>query len=221
MIRSLVVPLLAALTIPAFAYAHGEPSHDRPTAEQALKALQQGNARFVKGKPIHPDGSLARVKETAVGQKPFAVVLGCADSRTPPELIFDQGFGDLFVVRVAGNVAEPATVGSVEYAAEHLGTPLVVVLGHHKCGAVKATSEAHGEVEGNIGAIVKEIAPAVEAARKSPRKEGLVDDAVHVNTTMVAAQLTGESPVLKKLVAEGKVKIVTAVYDLESGTIEW
>jgi len=196
--------LAAVLALPLTALAH-PPGGGKlaTTAEEALEELKEGNARFV------------------AGQKPEAVILGCADSRVPPEVIFDEGIGDLFVVRVAGNVSEPASLGSVEYAAEHLGVPLVVVLGHHKCGAVKATAEAKGKVEGNIGALVKEIQPAVAAARKHPGKEGLVDDAVHANVELVAAQLLSESPVLTHLVHQGKVKIVTAVYDLESGGIEW
>jgi carbonic anhydrase len=139
----------------------------------------------------------------------------------PPELVFDEGLGDLFVVRVAGNVADPVNVGSVEYAAEHLGVPLVVVLGHHSCGAVKATAEANGKAEGNIGAIVAEIAPAVDAARKAPGKEGLVNDAVHANAKRTAAALTERSAVLKHLVAEGKLRIAVGVYDLESGKVEF
>jgi carbonic anhydrase len=122
---------------------------------------------------------------------------------------------------VAGNVAGPATDGSIEYAAEHLGVPLVVVLGHHRCGAVKAAAEATGELEGNLGGLLKEIQPAVATARASPGKEGLVDDAVHENAKLEAARLSSESPLLKRLVDEGKVKVVTAVYDLETGKIEW
>lgn len=229
-LRPLHLPVVLALFIPTSSFAdqtakaeHGDhaAAPAGPTADQALASLKEGNARFVAGTSAHPDGTLARVHETAAGQKPFAVVLGCADSRTPPELLFDQGIGDLFVVRVAGNVSEPATIGSIEYAAEHLGVPLVVVLGHHGCGAVKATCEAKGPVEGNLGAIVKEIRPGVDAARKAPAKEGQVNDAVHANAARAADRLTQASPVLKKLVAEGKVRIITAVYDVATGTIEW
>ena len=164
------------------------------------------------------------MKALAGGQKPFATIIGCSDSRVAPELVFDQGLGDLFVVRVAGNVADPVDLGSVEYAAEHLGVPAIVVLGHHGCGAVKATAEAvaKGEkVEGNLGAIVGEIAPAVDAARKAPGKEGLLNDAAHANARRTAAALVERSAVVKKLVEEGKVKIAVAIYDVETGTIEW
>lgn len=214
--------LLAALTLPSLALAHPPKGGKLATnADEALAELKAGNARFTSGKEQSPTRDLKRVKEVAKAQHPEAIVLTCSDSRVPPEVIFDEGIGDLFVVRVAGNVAEPATTGSVEYAAEHLGVPLVVVLGHHKCGAVKATAEATGAPEGNIGAIVKEIQPAVAAAKANPGKEGLVDDAVHQNAALVAAQLLSESPILSHLAHEGKVKIVTAVYDLESGKIEW
>jgi len=220
----LTKPLLAAalLALPLAALAH-PPGGGKlaTTAEEALEELKEGNARFIAGMVKSPNLTVQRVKETASGQKPEAIILGCSDSRVPPEVIFDEGIGDLFVVRVAGNVSEPASLGSIEYAAEHLGVPLVVVLGHHRCGAVKATADAKGKVEGNVGALVKEIQPAVAAARKHPGQEGLVDDAVHANAELVAKQLLTESKVMQHLVHQGKVKIVTAVYDLETGAIEW
>jgi carbonic anhydrase len=220
--RSPKLALLAVLAVPCLALAH-PPKGGKlaTTADEALAELKAGNARFVAGTELSPTRDMKRVKEVASGQHPEAVILSCADSRVPPEMIFDEGIGDLFVVRVAGNVAEPSTTGSIEYAAEHLHVPLIVVLGHHKCGAVKATAEATGEPEGNLGSIVKEIQPAVAAAKAHPGKEGLVDDAVHENAKLVAEELESESPVLKHLVHEGKVKIVTAVYDLESGKVEW
>ena len=218
-LRRLAV-LAAALPILAAAEEH-HAAPAGPTPDAVLKELQAGNARFVGGKPKHPDASRARRAELAKGQHPKAAVLGCADSRVPPELVFDEGLGDLFVVRVAGNVADPVDVGSIEYAVEHLGVGLVVVLGHHSCGAVKATADAGGKAEGNIGAIVSEIAPAVEQAKASPGKEGLVDDAVHVNARRTAGALVERSPVLKKAVEEKKVKIVAAVYDLKTGQVEF
>jgi carbonic anhydrase len=191
------------------------------TAEEALAELKAGNERFARGKAAHHNQSMARVREVVASQKPEAIILGCADSRVPPEVIFDEGIGDLFVVRVAGNVSEPATTGSIEYAAEHLHVPLIVVLGHHNCGAVKASAEAHGPVEGNLGEIVKELQPAVAAAKANPGKLGLVNDAVHANARLVAGQLVSESKVLEHLVHEGKVKIVTAIYDLDTGKVWW
>ena len=215
------VAVLAAV-LPVVALAadpHAKPA--APVPDAVLKDLQQGNARFVAGKAKHPDESVAHRKELAGGQHPEAVILGCADSRVPPELVFDEGLGDLFVVRVAGNVADPVDVGSVEYAVEHLGVGVVVVLGHHSCGAVTSTVEAGGKAEGNIGAILAEIQPAVEQAKASPGKEGLVDDAVHLNAQRTAAALVERSPILKKAVEEKKLKIVAAVYDLKSGQVEW
>jgi carbonic anhydrase len=219
---SLAVVILAASPALASEPAHG--SHAAPAApspDAVLQELQNGNARFAAGKPSHPNGSAARRKKLVEGQNPKAVILGCADSRVPPELVFDEGLGDLFVVRVAGNVAGPVDVGSVEYAAEHLGVPVVVVLGHHSCGAVKATVDTGGKAEGNIGAIVGEIAPSVEQAKAAPGKGGVVHDAVHLNATRVASTLTERSPVLAELVKEGKLKIVSAVYDLDSGKVEF
>lgn len=213
--------LAAALLAPHAVTAGDHAAPAGPGPDAVIKQLKAGNARFAAGKATHPDGSVARRKELTKGQHPKAVILGCSDSRVPPELVFDEGLGDLFVVRVAGNVADPVNLGSIEYAAEHLGTSTVVVLGHHSCGAVKATADAGGKAEGNIGAIVAEIAPAVEQAKGSPGKEGLVHDASHANARRVAASLTQRSPVLAKLAAEGKLKVVAAVYDLESGVVEF
>jgi carbonic anhydrase len=215
--------VLAAL-VPVLASAsesHSAPAGPSPDA--VVKELKDGNARFVAGKSKHPDQTVARRAELAKGQHPKAAILGCADSRVPPELVFDEGLGDLFVVRVAGNVADPIDLGSLEYAVEHLGVGVVVVLGHHSCGAVKATVDASGvlEAQGNIGAILAEIAPAVNQAKATPGKEGLVDDAVHANAARTAGALVERSPVLKKAVEEKKLKIVTAVYDLASGKVEW
>src|SRR5947209_5314090 len=127
-------------------------------ADQALARLIEGNARYSRHREQHPDETLARRKELQVGQHPFAVVLSCSDSRVPPELVFDQGLGDLFVVRVAGNIAADAVLGSVEYAVEHLGTKLIVVLAHEKCGAITAAVEG-GKAPGHLPALVAAIQP--------------------------------------------------------------
>jgi carbonic anhydrase len=212
---------LVALFAPAAVSASDAAAPAAPSPQLVLKQLQDGNARFVAGKPLHPDGSVARRRDLAKGQRPKAIVLGCSDSRVPPELVFDEGLGDLFVVRVAGNVADPVNLGSVEYAAEHLGSPVVVVLGHHACGAVKATAESGGKAEGNLGAIVAEIAPAVEQAKAAAGKDGLLHDAAHANARRAARAMTERSPVLAKLVEEGRLKIAVAVYDLDSGKVEF
>lgn len=221
MIRLVSILALTLLVAPAAVDA-SDPHAARPgpSADAVIKQLKDGNARFVAGKSKHPNETMARVKELSAGQRPSAIVLGCSDSRVPPEILFDGGLGDLFVVRVAGNVAEPHTLGSIEYAAEHLGSPVIVVLGHHKCGAVKATSEGAG-TEGNLGQLVGEIKPAVAAVKGKADKEGEVHAAIHQHAKNVAGELVSESAVLKKLVEEGKVKIAVAVYDLDTGKVDW
>lgn len=217
--RTLLPLLLLAPFTSLASGGHAAPASG-PTADEVREELTAGNARFVAGKPLRPRADAERVKALTAGQSPHAVVLGCSDSRVPPELLFDQGIGDLFVVRVAGNVSEPATVGSIEYAAEHLGTPLIVVLGHHGCGAVSATADG-APAKGNLGAIVREIQPAVKAARRGAAGGAVVHDAIHLNARAAADQLVAESTVLGRLVAEGKVRIAVAIYDLETGAVEW
>ena len=200
------------------------------TADEALKKLMDGNARFVESKMTA--GALCDVaarEKLAKGQKPYAIVLSCSDSRVPPELIFDQGLGEIFVVRDAGNVTDPIILGSIEYAAEHIGSPLIVVLGHERCGAVTATVDANGKGEGNIGAIVKAIAPALKKAKAEccnkqkgcdgKDKVKMIECVVDANARMVAANLVKKSKVLAELVKEGKVRIVAAKYDLDDGMV--
>ena len=194
------------------------------SAEEALQKLLDGNKRFVENKmnACGPASSTSAREGLAKGQKPYAIILSCSDSRLPPEVIFDKGLGEIFVVRVAGNIPDPIVLGSIEYAAEHLGSPLVMVLGHERCGAVTATVDAKGKPEGNIGAIVKKIQPAAKQAKKQAAgksKPEVVEAATDINTKMVAASLTKDSPVLKHLVKEGKIKIVTAKYDLDDGVV--
>lgn len=156
------------------------------------------------------------------GQKPYAVILSCSDSRVPPEIIFDSGLGEIFVVRVAGNIPDPIVLGSIEYAAEHLDTPLIMVLGHERCGAVSATVSAGGKAEGNIGAIVEVLAPAVEQARREVGDKGksaVVEAAADINVRRVCDCLATRSEVLGGLVAAGKIKIVGARYDFEDGKV--
>jgi carbonic anhydrase len=182
-----------------------------------------GNRNFVEQKMTTREMSGRSVRESlAKGQKPYAVILSCSDSRVPPEIIFDKGLGEIFVVRVAGNVPDPIVLGSIEYAAEHLGSPLIMVLGHERCGAVTAAVEAKGKPEGNIGAIVGTIAPAVAQAKKEYKgtdKAQLVETAIDDNIKAVEASLTKKSTVLRHLVKEGKVKIVAAKYDLDDGKV--
>ncbi len=193
------------------------------SADEALKRLMDGNKRYAEGRMT---ACLQTTKETrdklSAGQKPFAVILSCSDSRVPPEIIFDKTFGEIFVVRVAGNVPDPVVLGSIEYAVEHLGSPLIMVLGHERCGAVIASVDAYGKPEGNIGAIIKKITPAVRKAKqgiKGTPKAGLVERAVDHNIRLAAENMIKQSPVIRHLVKEGKVKIVKAKYDLDEGTV--
>jgi carbonic anhydrase len=193
--------------------------------EEALQKLKDGNIRFVTGTHNHTSDDMATVKTLAGGQKPYAIVLTCSDSRVSPELLFDSGLGEIFVVRVAGNVTDQVILGSVEYAAEHLGSPLVMVLGHEKCGAVKATVESKGKAEGNIGSIVKAIDPALKktiAAKKVSEKDGaqFVEAVADENIALVKSNLTKQSKVLKHLVETNKLKIVSAKYHIENGQVE-
>lgn len=188
------------------------------TGDQALNKLVSGNKRYVDSTLSHPHQTASRRSELAAGQHPFAIILGCADSRVAPEIIFDQGLGDLFVIRVAGNIVDDAILGSIEYAAEHLHTPLMVVLGHSNCGAVGATV-AGGELEGHLPSLAEAIQPAVEQARG---QEGdLLDNAVRANANMVAEQVKASEPVLAHLVKAGKLKVVAARYDLDSGKVDF
>ncbi len=185
-------------------------------ADKALAKLMAGNQRYVRHKEQHPDQSLARRKELRTGQHPFAVILGCADSRVSPELVFDEGLGDLFDIRVAGNIVDDAVLGSIEYAVEHLGAKLVMVLGHEKCGAVSAAVEG-GAAGAHIEALVAAIRPSVEASSNEPGDR--IHNCVIANARRVAQQVRESEPVLKSAVEKRGVKVVAADYDLDSGKV--
>lgn len=188
--------------------------------DESLQKLMDGNKRYVDGKFATKDVGDSRRKEIGKGQKPFAIVLTCSDSRVPPEILFDQGLGDIFVIRVAGNVVEPIELGSIEYGAEHLNSPLIIILGHTKCGAVKATLEATGAPEGNIGEIVKKILPAADAAKKKGgSQDEVLKTAIHENMKNVYYDLMTKSKIIFHLVHEGKLKIVAGEYDIETGKV--
>src|SRR5262245_12785340 len=187
------------------------------TADEAWKRLMEGNERFVSGHPRSRDGDAARRAELAQTQAPFAVVVCCSDSRVGPELVFDQGLGDVFVVRTAGEVFGDPGYGSIEYAVEHLHSPLVVVVGHERCGAVSA-AVAGGDAPGHIASIVKGLQPAVAAAKEQPGDA--IDNAVKENVRELVERLQSTGPILSELVHEGKVKIVGAYYDLDTGKVE-
>lgn len=208
----------AVTAVPALAREEG-----RANPDEALKSLMEGNARYASSQMSSCRRTDAAAREKlAQGQKPPAIILACSDSRVPPELVFDQSLGEIFVVRVAGNVPDPVVLGSIEYAAEHLGSSLVMVLGHERCGAVTAAMDAKGKPGENLGAVVGAIAPAVAQAKKASagkEKGELVDAAITANVRNVAAALTRQSPVLAKLSREGAIRIVAARYDLDDGKV--
>jgi carbonic anhydrase len=187
------------------------------TADQALEKLMAGNKRYVAGKPTRHSQGGKRRRELARGQQPFASILCCSDSRVPPEIIFDQGLGDLFVVRVAGNVADDPGIGSLEYGAAVLGAPLLMVLGHSSCGAVEATLKG-GEVPGHIGSLVKLITPAVEKAKGQPGD--VLDNAIRGNVTLMVGRVKTTTPILADLVEKKTLRVVGGHYDLAAGTVE-
>lgn len=191
---------------------------------EALKRLEEGNARYIGGKSHCPHADAARMKETAEhGQHPFVSMLACSDSRVPVELIFDQGLGDLFVIRVAGNVCAVDETGTVEYGVDHLGTPLVVVLGHSSCGAVTAATSG-AEIHGSTAALIEHIRPAVERARQTnpnATKEQLLPVAIEDNVWQAIDDLFRQSPTVRERVQAGKLKVVGALYDVHEGNVKW
>ena len=212
--RSLAALGLAASLV---APAAGSETASQVTPDQALSRLVAGNRRFVDAKSSHPHQDLARRHHLSGGQHPFAVVLSCSDSRLPPELVFDQGLGDLFVIRVAGNITDAAVVGSIEYAVEHLKAPLVVVLGHEKCGAVTAAMEAGADTHDHIQALVDAIAPVVAEAKKDSTDP--LDAAVRLNVKKVVGELARSEPILAHEAKAGHVRIVGAYYSLDTGAV--
>jgi carbonic anhydrase len=187
------------------------------SGEQAWQLLKDGNARFAADRSEHKDLSQKRRQELVKGQHPIAVVLACADSRVAPEFIFNQGLGDIFVLRVAGNIADPFVLGSAEYAVEHLHTPLVVVLGHEKCGAVVAALDAVMP-GGNLRTVINNV----YIGKHLPvDPEAALSAAIRNNVLHQAELVTDRSYVLKKAVDEKKLKIVAGVYHLDSGKVEW
>jgi len=191
--------------------------------DEALRRLMHGNARFVKSHITHHALTIKESREAlAKGQSPYAIILSCSDSRVPPEIIFDETLGQLFVVRVAGNVIDPVVLGSIEYAVQHLGSTLIMVLGHEGCGAVAAAYDASGKPEGNVGAVIEPILPAVKKAKdtmKGKSRTQQVEAAIDFNVDLVAGNLTVQSPVVKEYVDRGAVKIVKGKYHLRHGDV--
>lgn len=194
-----------------------------PNADQALAMLREGNMRFLTGKVQRPNSDAARRAETATGQAPFAIVLSCADSRVPVELAFDRGIGDVFVIRVAGNVSDTDEIGTIEYGVGHLHAPLVVVMGHSACGAVQAVASG-AEVHGSIPGLVDNIIPAVEwvkANRPELTGDALVAAAVEANVWQSIDDLLSESQEVRTAVESSGVKVVGAVYDIATGRVRF
>lgn len=188
--------------------------------EKALRQLMEGNERFVSGKPAEKDISSERRKNLSEkGQSPHAVILSCSDSRVPPEIVFDQGLGEIFVVRNAGNVVEPVALGSIEYAVKYLGVPLIVVMGHEKCGAIKAAVDGE-ETTRNIEEIINKIEPSVLKARsQTNNKEKLYEKAEDENVINSIEEIK-KSEVIRSALVGGKIQIIGAKYHLESGRVE-
>jgi carbonic anhydrase len=185
------------------------------TPDQALQSLIAGNQRFVTRRRQNPNQDVARLTQVAKAQKPFASILSCADSRVPSEIIFDQGFGDLFVCRVAGNVATPEEIGSLEFGSLILGSKVIMVVGHKRCGAVEATIKG-AQVPGQIASLIEAIKPAVERANGQTGDQ--LENVSKANVLLQAERLKA-SPVISQLIQEGKLNVVGGYYDLDTGAI--
>jgi len=197
-----------------------DPAHsDQPgvAPAEAISKLKEGNGRYTSGNLQHPGQTSERRAELAKTQHPFATILSCSDSRVPPEIVFDQGLGDLFIVRVAGNVINDEGLGSVEYSVDHLGSRLILVLGHQNCGAVKAAREtiaAKGNAPGHIESLVTAIKPAVEATAKED-----LDATIKANVKNVVQALRSSTPILKAEVDSGKIQVIGGYYSLDTGAV--
>ena len=198
--------------------AHGGGAVD---AEEAVRRLMEGNRRYVAGKNSAIHRTAQRRAEVAKGQHPYAIIVGCSDSRVPPEILFDEGLGDLFVIRSAGNVIDDIAIGSMEYAVEHLGVQLIMVLDHERCGAVDATLKG-GEVSGKLNSVVEAIRPAVEKAKAKGQVSHSCDllcSSVKGNARMVAEKIKKSSPLITDSIESGMLRVVGAYYELESGVV--
>src|SRR5438309_4456682 len=220
--RSQFVSCLIAVSLGSgsqFARA-ADPAHpDQPSVAptEAISKLKEGNSRYTSGSLQHPGQTTERRTELAKTQHPFATIISCSDSRVPPEIVFDQGLGDLFIVRVAGNVINDEGLGSVEYSVDHLGTRLILVLGHQSCGAVTAAREtiaAKGKAPEHIESLVTAIKPAVEATAKDD-----LETTVKANVKNVVQALRSSTPILKAKVDSGEVKVVGDYYSLDTDAV--
>lgn len=227
--RSLVQWALAApvtaLAAPALAGADPHTGQSGLTPDEALQRLREGNQAFASDHPLPVSLGGERRHALAAGQAPFAVLVSCSDSRVPPEIVFGRGLGELFTIRIAGNTIDTTALGSIEYAVEHLGVPLVVVMGHERCGAVSAAAEVvqrNTHFPGAVGAMLQPIVPAVLAARAAHPEGDLVDQSVRENVRQVVQHLRETaSPALLERQAGGALRIVGARYDLDDGVVDF
>jgi carbonic anhydrase len=187
------------------------------SADDALNRLMEGNHRFTQQQPEYPHQGLKRLQEVAYAQHPYATILSCADSRVPSELIFDAGIGDLFDIRVAGNIITPEVLGSIEYAVLQLNTPLIVVLGHERCGAITAAVKG-GKLPGSIGTLVAAIQPGIDLGEGTSDES--IEKAVVANVSYQIKTLKRNSPLIAEQILKNKLKIVGGRYDLDSGKVE-
>jgi carbonic anhydrase len=227
MIRTLYLSLVLSLAVSGVAQTPptAPAQHSSHTASQAMPSaaevwdrLMAGNARFVAGKP-QARALVSLRQKLASGQSPKAIILACSDSRVGPELIFDQSLGDIFVVRTAGNVADAVALGSIEYAVDHLHSPLLVVLGHQKCGAVSAACSGEKMPSTNLDAIVERINPAVSRAKSYAKADDLIESAIKENVHQSAKDVLANSQIIRDAVKNGKLSVIEAEYELDSGKV--
>jgi carbonic anhydrase len=204
---------------PGFSPRMGGEVKPSVTAAEALQHLLEGNRRYSTNRATHLNQTLARRIEVAQAQSPFAIILGCVDSRVPPEIIFDRGLGDLLVIRTAGQVIDRTVLGSIEFGVAEMGVPLIMVLGHERCGAIKTTIEVLEkglDAPGQIEMVVESIRPAVEKTKGQPGN--LLENAVRANIELTVSRLKA-SPILAEAIAKNQLKIVGARYDLDTGAV--
>lgn len=225
----LSLALLALAAAPVAADVHGtkevmtKESQSATTPAEALERLKQGHARFLAGRSLDRDYS-AQVKATGAGQFPFATVLSCIDSRTSPEILFDQGIGDIFAARIAGNFVDDEILGSLEFTAKIAGSKLVVVLGHTECGAVKGACD--GAELGNLTTTLAQLGPAVAAVKdvegeRNSKNAAFVEAVTHKNVELTLQEIRDKSPLLREMEQKGEIALSGAVYDVRSGAITW
>jgi len=189
-------------------------------AKVALENLLAGNQRFVRGERAPRDFDLRREK-LVTGQKPLAIILGCSDSRVSPEMLFDQNLGEIFVIRTAGQVLEPTSIASIEYAVDHLQAPLLLILGHEQCGAVTAAIAHDGQAHGNIGLLLGKIQPAIDRARHlNTAPADMVEMVTDLHLEELARQVLQESDIISQAVSKGRLRLVTGKYQMASGEVQ-